>query len=315
MAAIGTVGIVGLGTAGGFALAGLRGIPGAQCVVGVDPRGTAATSAGKLEGRVSNRLEALARAIPLDLVILSTPTPDHPKTAVDILCGAPPPARLWIDKPTAATRSGHVQIRTAPGGPRARVLFHTAFAPEVLWTTERVGHWRGQHGRIINVVCNFNDPYADVVQVRAAALADSWSDSGINALSVIARFVHLDHLVEATGTPPLHARAHFAIHDGELEGQALITTTWTPSSSQKTTILGFEDGTAVTLDHQCATVTVSDPCGRISDFHPLGRRPLADRYAAMFASYATEDTLLFSTEVEDTLHGHLHAVTEELERT
>lgn len=315
MATIGTVGIVGLGTAGGFALAGLRGIPGARCVVGVDPRGTEATSAGKLEGRVSDQLEALERVTPLDLVILSTPTPDHPKTAVAILCDAHPPGRLWIDKPMAAMRDGHAQIRKAPGGPGVRVLLHTAFAPEVLWATERVAHWRGQHGRIVKVVCDFNDPYADVVQVRAAVLADSWSDSGINALSVVARFVRLDHLVEAIGTRPLHVRAKFTIHDGELEGQALITTTWTPSSARKTTTLRFEDGTAVTLDHQYATVIVSDPCGRISDVHPLGRRPLADRYAAMFASYATEDALLFSTEVEDTLHGHLHAVTEELERT
>lgn len=314
MGEIGTVGIVGLGTAGGFALAGLRGIPGARGVVGVDPRGAGAASASELEGRVSDQLEALERVAPLDLVILSTPTPDHPRTAVAILCGAHPPARLWIDKPMAATRDGHAQIRKAPGGPGVRVLLHTAFAVEVLWATERVARWRDLHGRIAKVVCDFDDPYADVARVRAAVLADSWSDSGINALSVVARFVRLDHLVEAMGTRPLHTCASFAMHDGELEGQALIKTTWTPSIARKTTALHFEDGTAITLDHQHATVTMSDPCGRTSDVHRLGRRPLGDRYAAMFASYATEDSLLFSTEVEDTLHSHLHAVTEELER-
>ncbi len=314
MGAIAAVGIVGLGTAGGFALTGLRGVAAARCVVGVDLLGTAATSASRLEGRVSDQLGALERAAPLDLVIVSTSTPDHPETAVAILCGAHPPARLWIDKPMAATRDGHAQIRKAPGGPGVRVLLHMAFAAEVLWATEHVARWRDLHGRIAKIVCDFNDPYADVAQVRAAALADSWSDSGINALSVIARLAHLDHLIEAMGTRPLHTCASFAMHDGELEGQCLIKTAWTPSNARKTTTLHFEDGTAVTLDHQYATVTVADRCGRTLDVQRLGRRPLGNRYAAMFASYATEDSLPFSTEAEDSLHGHLHAVTEELER-
>lgn len=313
--AIGTVGIVGLGAAGGFALAGLRGISGARCVVGVDPRGTRATSAGKLKGRVGCRLEALERVAPLDLVILSTPTPDHPRSAVAILCGAHPPVRLWVDKPMAATRAGHAQIRKAPGGSGVRVLLHTAFAPEVLWTTERVLRWRDQHGRIVKIVCDFNDPYADVAEARTVVLADSWSDSGINALSVVARFVRLGRLIEVIGMRPLHVRASFAMHDGQLEGQALIRTTWTPSSSRKTTALRFEDGTVITLDHQYATVTASGPCGRISDLHRFGRSRLGDRYATMFASYATQDALLFSIQAEDALHGHLHAVTEELEHT
>jgi hypothetical protein len=219
-----------------------------------------------------------------------------------------------IDKPMAATRDGYTQIRRVPGGSGVRVLFHTAFAPEVLWAIERMVRWRDQHGRIVKVVCDFNDPNAGAAEARAAVLADSWSDSGINALSVVARFVRLDRLAEAVGTKPLHVHANFAMHDGRLEGQALIETTWTPSSSRKTTALRFEDGTAITLDHQHTTVTVLGP-GRIPDVHSLGRRPLSDRYATMFASYATEDALLFSTKVEDALHDQLHAVTEELDRT
>jgi hypothetical protein len=130
----------------------------------------------------------------------------------------------------AATRDGHTQIRKAPGRSGVRVLFHTAFAPEVLWATERVVRWRGQHSPIVKVVCDFNDPETGAAEVRATVLADSWSDSGINAFSVVA-----------------------------------------------------------TLDHQYTKVTTSDPCGRTSDVHSLGRRTLSDRYATMFASYATED--------------------------
>lgn len=313
MGAISTVGIVGLGAAGGFALAGLHGIPSARCVVGVDPLGRRAAAATQLEGLVSDQLGALERVAPLDLVILSTPTPNHPETAVTILRGAHPPAQLWVDKPMAATREDYTQIRSAPGGSGVRVLLHTAFAPEVLWATERVVRWRRQHGRIVKVVCDFNDPYSGMAEAHAAVLADSWSDSGINALSVVARFVHLDRLIEAIGTRPLHVHAKFTMQDGEPEGQTLITTTWTPSSARKTTALHFEDGTVITLDHQYATVTVSDRSGQSSDLRCFGRRSLSDRYAAMFASYAKEDTLLFSTEVEDALHGHLHTVTEQLE--
>jgi phage baseplate assembly protein gpV len=89
----------------------------------------------------------------------------------------------------------------------------------------------------------------------------------------------------------------------------MITATWTPSNTRKTTTVCFENGTATTLDHQYATVTVSDPHGRTSDVHRLGRSSLGDRYAAMCASYAAKDSLLFSTAVENSLHGHLHAVT------
>jgi hypothetical protein len=84
MGAIGTVGIVGLSALTALRSRG-RGIPGTRCVVGVDLRGTTVMSAGELEGRGSVQLDVLERVAPLDLVILSTPTPDHPKTAVTIL--------------------------------------------------------------------------------------------------------------------------------------------------------------------------------------------------------------------------------------
>lgn len=54
MDAIDTVGIVGLGVAGGFALAGLHGIPSARCVVGVDRRGAEAAATRQLEGKTVN---------------------------------------------------------------------------------------------------------------------------------------------------------------------------------------------------------------------------------------------------------------------
>jgi predicted dehydrogenase len=313
LGAIGKVGIVGLGAAGGFALAGLRGIPKARCVVGVDLLGTSAPAAGTLEGRVSDQLAALARAAPLDLVILATPTPDHAETALAVLRDTHPPARLWIEKPMTATRDGHTQIRSAPGGAQVRVLLHTAFAPEVLWATERVAGWRHRHGRIVKVSCDFNDPYAGMAKARAAVLGDSWSDSGINALSVAARFVRLGHFVKSSGVRPLHVHANFTMHDGDFEGHTLIRTAWTPSSARKTTALHFHDGTVIILDHQDATVTMSDRGGQISRLCRFGRRPLGDRYVVMFESYATENALLFSTAVEDDLHDYLHAVTEQLE--
>jgi predicted dehydrogenase len=310
--AIQRVAVVGLGAAGGFAISGLRGLPGARCVAGVDPRGRDAPAAADIGEQVSADIRILDRVAPLDLVVLATPTPHHAATAAEILEGSRQPARLWIEKPLAATRAGHAQIRRARDGDAAQVLLHTAYAPEVLWAVERVASWEGRHGPIVEIACDFDDPYADVVAERAVALGDCWSDSGINALSVIARFVRIDRLVEAAGTLPLDARAVFAGRDDAQRVRVTITTTWTAGSSDKTTVLRFADEIAIVLDHGAATAQVVDSSGATLESHRLGRRPLGERYSPMFASYAAEDRLTFSGEVQDMLHAHLYAAAEQL---
>jgi predicted dehydrogenase len=312
MRAIHRVAVVGLGAAGGFAISGLRGLPGARCVAGVDPRGRRAPAAADIHEQVSADVRILDRVAPLDLVVLATPTPHHATTAAEILDRLQPPARLWIEKPLAATRTGHAQIRRARDGDAAQVLLHTAYAPEVLWAVERAASWGGRHGPIVEIACDFDDPYADVVDDRTMALGDCWSDSGINALSVIARFVRVDRLVEAVGTLPLDARAAFDATDGPQRVRVTITTRWTSSSSGKTTVLHFADETAIVLDHSSAAAQIVDSSGATLEMHRLGRRPLGERYSAMFASYAAEDPLTFSREVQDMLHAHLYAAAEQL---
>jgi hypothetical protein len=161
------------------------------------------------------------------------------------------------------------------------------------------------------VACDFNDPYAEVVENRMLALGDCWADSGINALSVVARFVTVDRLVGATGTLPLCVRAVFSGHDGAQPVRVSIAATWTSSSSAKTTTLTFADKTTIVLNHSTATAQITDSSAAPL-VHRFGHRPLGERYGAMFASYAADDPLKFSRDTQDALHAHLYAAAEQL---
>jgi predicted dehydrogenase len=301
-APIRAVAIVGLGTAGGLALAGLEAIPGARCVAGVDPRRLQAASA-PTGVEVASEVAALRAPEPLDLVVVSSPTAAHVAGIEAVAALDPPPPRVWVEKPLATDADELARARRARAD--ARVLLHTAFSPEVLWAAARVAGWQARHGAVAEVACEFHDPYASELERAVASLHSSWLDSGVNALSVAERFVRVGAARTASGRAPLRTSASFDARAGDALARVEVATSWAEPSRAKRTRVRFADGAALVLDHERGTATLSAASGDRLDGHGGRRAPLAARYAAMFAAYAAGDPLVYPPAVEDRLHRAL----------
>jgi predicted dehydrogenase len=301
-APIRAVAIVGLGTAGGLALAGLEAIPGARCVAGVDPRRLHAASA-PAGVEVAAEVAALRAPEPLDLVVISSPTAAHVAGIEAVAALDPPPARVWVEKPLATDADELARARRARAD--ARVLLHTAFSPEVLWAAARVAGWQARHGAVAEVACEFHDPYASELERAVASLHSSWLDSGVNALSVAERFVRVGAARAASGRAPLRTSASFDARAGDSLARVEVVTSWAEPSRAKRTRVRFADGAALVLDHERGTATLSAASGDRLDGHGGRRAPLAARYAATFAAYAAGDPLVYPPAVEDRLHRAL----------
>ena len=103
----------------------------------------------------------------------------------------------------------------------------------------------------------FADPYYDDFERAAATLGNSWLDSGINALSVLARFATIDEResLRSIGTERQSIfEARLACHDGSAPNvgrpaQALLVTSWHAADGAKTTRLRYASGLELLMDH------------------------------------------------------------------
>ena len=105
----------------------------------------------------------------------------------------------------------------------------------------------------------FADPYYDDFERATATLGNSWLDSGINALSVLARFATI---VKRESLRPIGNErqsifeARLACHDdrsgsgdGVRPARALVVTSWHAADGAKTTRLRYASGVELLMDH------------------------------------------------------------------
>jgi predicted dehydrogenase len=294
--------IVGLGAAGTFAARALAQIDGVECVGGVDPLGPAAPGC---DGAfpVFRSVRDLAGHGEFDLAIVSVPTPMHKQACTELLENDVA-SEIWCEKPLASrlTDADNLTHSAARAGTELRILLHTAFASEVLWVDRELPALVDRHGSPVATSSAFNDAYLKHLDLRTKSLANSWLDSGINALSVLARFLGLGEVIDAAGRLPLQGQARVRFTHHGHEGIASLSTSWDTEDSHKTTTVTFEDGWSLMLNHSEESAFVLDASSARREKHCFGRKPLEVRYRTMLEAYFTQSRLMFDDEQVSVMH-------------
>jgi predicted dehydrogenase len=264
------VGLVGLGTIAETHLAVLDGIPEVRLAFVVDPRSSAAVT---FEGETPPRYERLDDALgdhQPDLVVVATPTGTHAELARRALTGSA--ARVLVEKPLVHDLAALDELRSLEPGvdveSRVHVAHHFAFSPEVRWAADLIGA-HAEWGPVTRIVAVFHDPYIVDADHSFAAYTSSWVDSGVNQLSMLARFVEITErgpLHESNGGASSWCTATFRSGEsGETTGTALLRTSWEAvASSKRTTLYLDHSGTEIWLD-QTAVTAVALQHGAVVD--------------------------------------------------
>ena len=196
------------------------------------------------------------------VVFISVPNNAHYKVASQAIKAG---RHVLVEKPATKTLEEFDLLCEAAD--RKGVMMysstHAAFGREVVWFREEYLH---EHSGVLGPLTGFSvglfDPCMgpDSSTPVKETLDDSWTDSGVNALSVICQFtpnLQFQHgtLVYApiNGVEGLHATMHFKFGNG-FYGD--VSTGWASGLNEKTTRLEYGEGrTAILLDHSNQRVT------------------------------------------------------------
>jgi len=135
--------------------------------------------------------EDLLRNTEVDAVLVSTPHNQHfPVARLALLSGKD----VLLEKPATSTLGEFDELVTlARSKERLLVIaFHAAFAMDLQWFQEAYASMLSTElGPLTGFNCGFYDPYIEDSNLRTGAvnLVGSWTDSGINALSVIGQLM------------------------------------------------------------------------------------------------------------------------------
>jgi predicted dehydrogenase len=260
---------------------------------GVDPAPDAHLTFRGADLPVYRTVEELVTKHELDDVIVATPTPTHVGICESLLATGGT-ARILVEKPlgTELAQIDRVVEAAAEDNRALEVLYHFRTAAEVEWAVGHLDRWGARHGPVISWTCSFADPYRTLDSRRRAVYVSSWIDSGINALSLIDRFVTLDRMISIN--QPLNT---FETYQGtatfssmERVGVGRILTTWQAGQSSKRSDVLFEDGALVVMDHSAGVGWLATSDGSDASFY--GPNAVIDRktarYESLFASAFAE---------------------------
>jgi len=180
------------------------------------------------------------------------------------------------------------------------IAFHAMFARDLLWFLDKYKEsLYNELGNITYFYCGFYDPYVEngKLKEQAKSLIGSWIDSGINALSVVGKFVN-DLEIEESKLTFISNINEF----GEIQGSVLlrfksnrsisnhlgiIDTNWTLGINCKKTHLKFENPEKeIVLNHSKQQVILRDRNSLkiLADFSNTGER-LVNHYIGVFKDF------------------------------
>lgn len=250
------VGLVGVGVIAATHLAVLAERPDVELEFTVDPRAVGPVA---FRGGTPPHYGALRPALDghrPDLLVLATPTETHAELVTEALLHST--ARILVEKPLVHDRASLAALRALDESVdvRGRVFtaHHFAFSPEVDWAAELLAA-HPEWGPVTTITSAFYDPYVQRGAEAFAAYVSSWTDSGVNQLSMLTRFVDLVSLgsvQQADGGASAWCAVEFRSR-GET-GTARLRSSWLTGSSSKESSLVFgRSGVEVWIDHTAMT--------------------------------------------------------------
>jgi predicted dehydrogenase len=250
------VGLVGLGVISRTHLEVLTDLTRVSLEFTVDPNVTERTEFR--DGEVPHYPDlaaALERHQP-GLVVIATPTDTHADLTAHALTEST--ARVLVEKPLVHDLDSLTRLRsldeTVEVHDRVFAAHHFAFAPEVRWAAGQIAE-HPEWGPVTGITSAFFDPYILLGDKAFSSYGSSWMDSGVNQLSVLARFVDLEAL---TGASQLDDAASawctVKYRSRGATGTARLRTSWLTGSSSKKTVLSFgRAGVEIWIDHTAMT--------------------------------------------------------------
>ncbi|MDE7395614.1 MAG: Gfo/Idh/MocA family oxidoreductase [Clostridiales bacterium] len=233
---------------------------------------------------------ALAKDDGVDCVLIALPPSMHEEAA---LCCMRAGKSVLLEKPAC---DGYEQTEklydvAAKTGVLLRTAYHAAHGAETEWYLshrEEIGARYGL-GNLIAAKCYFVDPYlagGSVIESKKA-LGGSWTDSGVNALSVLARLVSLPEFSlceqESKHIDDTDVWTHKTFRAAGVDAE--IVTDWTSGLNKKRTELLFDSGAKIVLDHSAQSVVLCADARETQLFVYEREERLTAQYTAVFRDY------------------------------
>lgn len=192
-----------------------------------------------------------------DWVVIATPTDTHLDLAVQAL--ALSSARVLVEKPLVHDLDALARLysleKTVDVRGRVFTAHHFAFSPEVDWAAEQMAEHPGW-GPVTTITSAFYDPYILRGEHAFASYISSWTDSGINQLSMLSRFVDFTKLISADRQLDGGASSWctYEYRSRGTVGTARLRSSWLTGSSSKESTLSFgSSGVEIWIDHTTMT--------------------------------------------------------------
>lgn len=291
------LGIVGLGRVADYQLAALRHVPELKLIAGCD---IDESTASKLPPGATHftRLDQFLKVRELNAVVVSTPNDQHFPVAQAALTAG---LDLLLEKPatTSVKEFDALKALALHGNRLFTVAFHAAFGSELTWFCKAyASELRTELGPIMGFRCGFYDEYVKEGQLdpKARSLSGCWTDSGINALSVVARLLDANRLsiedstlaaIPQFGCKELQATVHFRFTNDEgYVGRGTIETSWISGLNTKFTRIYFPKK-EVLIDHTKQAAVLSQEDGSTFTLASFSKGPpaLVQHYIDVFRDF------------------------------
>ncbi len=312
------LGIVGLGHVAAHQVAALAHGEALELVAVCDPDGERLAVLGEDRKTYTDIADMLSES-DLDVVMVATPNHLHVQHGIQVL-----EAGKWLvmEKPLAETQAGFDAVARARErcGGHCTIALHAAFGQEVEWFCRSGTRQELGAAEIDSFTGQFYDPYFENgrLQARALSLGGAWMDSGINALSVIARMLPLERLVVRDSRmtrvanvdcTEVQGTVDFEVRNGDFVGSGRIDTNWTLGRDMKvTTVRPRGSDRRIILDHSAQQVRVRSPEGEEVVFACGNGLPrLTNHYIGVFGNVARQlEVGQDNFELARALHGLLY---------
>jgi D-galactose 1-dehydrogenase len=288
--------LVGLGHVAKYQIDAIKQIDAIHLVAACDKEPGAAKIVGK-GVRFFEQFDELLACDNIEVVLISTPTSEHYSMGLKVIEAG---KGLLLEKPAAES---NLELRQLVDASREKNVFmsvalHATFGMEVIWFLRCVNGGTFGSGILSGFAAEFYDPYVQngAVIPAAKSLVDSWTDSGINALSVVGLFVN-PALLEITDSQMLASqqsgsvfvqssvRFKYLQSGNYLNGT--IDTSWTLGKNYKVTKLFYDNGEKVILlDHSAQGVKLIERSTEKIIYQCENKRPrLLNHYIGLFLDF------------------------------
>ncbi len=299
--------VVGLGAAGLVHAKALEEFPQVAVIAGIDTDQSRILNFREREVTVYPGIfDATSGKLDPSIVVIATPTPTHAQVC-DEVAEYFPEATILIEKPAADNLDDAQRIIEGIGGKQTiNVTYHMAFSPEVSWALEQVRKSADQLGRPVAIESWHADPYQRVLASAKARFGTSWIDSGINALSVIERFVKVTErtsLRQIGQASKSEFEGTFICETSDERLNAIVLTSWNASAPARTTRVRYASGAELVMDHAAVAGYLLEDGTLSANFGSDGSIARREaHYRAMYKSWLIDNDQAFSMDTSLRLH-------------